>query len=415
MDKFGYTASYDNDASNFTMQMKPNDGTTSKDKADLLSALSALQSICQPDSKYKTQTLDVCDRYFKLLELQSLQEDDAYDTDFTGLFPEMSNAYGNRFVVYTVITFLAVVFNILSVTVLLKIRAHWSSHHLLLLNLAVCDIIGAVLLWMYHNSPVIFPLFKITTLGHCLFISMVLVASFILTLCNSSCNLLLLAVNLYLAICHPLFSATKVTKCLIRIVITLTWCGSIALGTIPVIVMLYRNHSENCTSFAVDMGQKSLELCAYALVAFIVLTIILYGRIYFVIWRYRRYATTIRNNTNSRENKYKAFLTTLVLAGALFCSWLPYMIFNFITVHLDVKTIPDSVLNVKFYFVDFLPVFHFLTDPAIYGLRMMEIRRGYQKLCCKKNRSSTGQQASIMTKRCTLRYSTHKAGTTTAV
>jgi len=41
---------------------------------------------------------------------------------------------------------------------------------------------------------------------------------------------------------------------------------------------------------------------------------------------------------------------------------------------------PDAVLLVKFYLIDFLPILNFLSDPLIYGMRMREIRRAYRRL-----------------------------------
>jgi len=43
-------------------------------------------------------------------------------------------------------------------------------------------------------------------------------------------------------------------------------------------------------------------------------------------------------------------------------------------------SLPDSVIVVKFYVIDFLPMLNFLTDPLIYGIRMHEIRRAYRRL-----------------------------------
>jgi len=43
-------------------------------------------------------------------------------------------------------------------------------------------------------------------------------------------------------------------------------------------------------------------------------------------------------------------------------------------------SLPDSVLYVKFYVIDFLPMLNFLTDPLIYGIRMREIRRAYRRM-----------------------------------
>src|SRR6218665_305383 len=80
------------------------------------------------------------------------------------------------------------------------------------------------------------------------------------------------------------------------------------------------------------------------------------------------------------ENNFKAFVTTLLLSGTLVVFWLPYMIFNFLSAHVNIDHIPESVLCAKFYVIDFLPMLNFLTDPIIYGSRMREIRKAYRRL-----------------------------------
>ena len=373
--------------------------------------------ICQENAKHDQETsLLACTKYkalfSSLFHNSSSEEEYEYELD---LAFEKTDSFVGRFIPYTILTCLAVIFNVISVAAMIKIRAHWACHHLLLLNLAVCDIVGAVLLWMYHNSPVLFPHFTVTSLSHCLFISIVLAAPFILTLCNSSYNLLLLALNLYVVICHPLFSATKLTKTMIRLFILITWLCSLLCSAIPLMAMLYRNQTEDCKTFINPMAVKALEICAYVLVTVIIIAITLYGRIYHVILRYRKSTNGLHRSqqqTRSRNRNYKAFLTTLLLAGALFVFWVPYMIFSFITAHLDIADIPDAVLYVKFYFIDFLPVMHFLTDPAIYGLRIMEIRRGYKKLFCKHKLQHRHYHSSMETRSTLMRNSLLSVDTT---
>ena len=372
--------------------------TVNKDMLDVI------HKMCQDTADDDTK-MNICAKYTHVV-----------DTLYTNDTSEMSVTFGDRFVPYSMLSCLAVLFNILSIGVMLQIRSpHWSCHHMLLMNLALSDIVGTILLWMYHNSPALFPWFTVTTLSHCVFISLVLVAPFILTLCNSSCNLLLLAVNLYLAICHPLLSIRSTS--VIRIMMVVIWLCSLTLASVPLIIMLFTNHSDDCAKYATDMGVKSLEICAYVLIAVIVIAIVLYMRIYHVILHYKRCGALHvhrhhqQQGGSTRDRNYKAFLTTLLLAGSLFIFWLPYMTFHFITAHLDIDAIPDVVLHIKFYFIDFLPVLHFLTDPAIYGLRITEIRRGYRKLLCHfitKPRQQQQHRSSMETRMTLLRYCGHR-------
>ena len=302
----------------------------------------------------------------------------------------MAQIYGIRFIPYTVFAIACIFFNVLSIAAMINIRGHRTVHHTLLLNLAVCDMFGSVLLWMYYNSPLIFPQFKIQTLGHCMFITLVLVAPYILSLCNSFFSLLMLAANQYMAICSPLWSATNVTKGKMRLCIVCAWTLSILLSTSPAFLMLAMTRTQHCMHYATDMGVASLEICAYGLAGLIVIIVALYARVYRKILWYRKEQAQIRRSRNGHdsESNFKAFITTAILTGTLVLFWLPYMVFHFISAHVDYDSIPDSVLYGKFYIIDFLPVLNFLTDPIVYGIRMKEIRGGYKHMferlfpCC---------------------------------
>ena len=323
----------------------------------------------------------------------------------------MTTIYGFRFIPYTVFAVACVFFNVLSVGAMLHIRGRRSVHHTLLLNLAVCDMVGSVLLWMYYNSPLIFPHFEITTLGHCMFITLVLVAPYILSLCNSFLSLLMLAINQYMAICHPLRSVTNITKGKIYLCIACAWLLSVVLATCPAFLMLMMTQQKHCTLYATEMAVHSLEICAYGLAGLIVIIVALYARVYRKILDYRKEQAqirrTCRNNNHDSESNFKAFITTAVLTSTLVIFWLPYMVFHFISAHVEYDSISDDALRVKFYAVDFLPVLNFLTDPIVYGIRMKEIREGYQYMfhrilpCCCND--STMQKETVGT---TMRFTT---------
>ena len=333
-------------------------------------------------------------------------------TEYSDDGSSMATMYGIRFIPYTCFALACILFNILSIGAMLNIRGHRTVHHVLLLNLAVCDMVGAVLLWMYYNSPLIFPHFQITTVAHCLFITTVIVAPYILSLCNSFLSLLILAINQYLAICNPFWSATKVTKRKACICIICVWSISIFLAITPAFLMLAMTRIQHCAMFATDMGVRSLEICAYALAGLIIIIVALYARVYRKILVYRRDQSQIRRNRNGQdsEGNYKAFITTAILTGTLVLFWLPYMVFHFISAHLDIEIIPDMVLNIKFYVIDFLPVLNFLTDPIVYGIRMKDIRGGYHRMFSRIFPCSSCMDTSVQGKngsvRSTVRFTT---------
>ncbi|KAK2190036.1 hypothetical protein NP493_91g02017 [Ridgeia piscesae] len=315
--------------------------------------------------------------------------------------------YALRFVPFTVLSAAGFVFNALSVAALCRIRRR-TVHHTLLLNLAVCDALGSLLLWMYYNSPCLFPHFPITTPAHCLFIAVVLVAPVVLTLCTSLFSLLMLAINQYFAICWPLLAATSSTKGRAAACIGAAWVLSVVCALLPAVFILAAAGGgfERCAGHATAVGVKSLEICSYALACLIVVIVALYGRIYREVLSYRRRmpptptastcsrSSAASNSSRHRrrvrlvaacqapsaEHNYKAFVTTLMLWFTLVLFWLPFMVFHFLSMHLDIEHVSDALLNAKFYLIDFLPTLNFFTDPIIYGIRMREVRSAYRRL-----------------------------------
>lgn len=211
-----------------------------------------------------------------------------YDDDDSSDSGAISTDYSARFPLYTALTVCCILFNTVSLMAMANIRGHRTVHHSLLVNLSVCDIVGSILLWMYYNSPLIFPRFTVTSLRHCLFIVIVLLVPFLLSLCCSSLSLLMLAVNQYIAICHPLFSQTQITHGSACICIAGVWLLSAAAASVPTFLMLFKTHFEDCPGFASDMAVKSLEVCAYVLAGLIVIIVIFYGRIYREVGRLLR-------------------------------------------------------------------------------------------------------------------------------
>lgn len=73
----------------------------------------------------------------------------------------LSIDFGSRFVPYTTLSVCCLLFNGLALAALCFVRGPRTVHHRLLANLTIGDVVGTVLLWLYYNSPYIFPRFEV--------------------------------------------------------------------------------------------------------------------------------------------------------------------------------------------------------------------------------------------------------------
>lgn len=288
-----------------------------------------------------------------------------------------------------------VVFNILSTAAMLHIRVPRTVHHLLLFNLAASDMLGSLLLWFYHLSPLLLPksLPNHKPTEHCLFKLLGLAFPLIFSLFSTVFALLSLAAKQCVSICNPLFAATRLTKRVALTGILSLWITSTVISLSPAIVVIFKN-GPSCVPFVRSWSQRCIEICAYALSALVLLIIFLYLLIYREVIAYRRRIPELtqqplrrqtgnlnrRDNRSETERNFKAFLTTALLTGVLFLFWLPYMVMSLVTFHVDYKRIPSWTVDMKFFGTDFFPMFNFLVNPIIYGVRMREIREGYKRL-----------------------------------
>jgi len=66
-----------------------------------------------------------------------------------------------RFVPYTTLSVCCLLFNCVALAAICFVRGPRTVHHRLLANLTIGDVVGTVLLWLYYNSPYIFPRFEV--------------------------------------------------------------------------------------------------------------------------------------------------------------------------------------------------------------------------------------------------------------
>jgi len=118
--------------------------------------------MAQLDSEYDNRSIDCITEY----DAETGDPKSTYETVTSFNYEATSGAivinYEIRFVVYTTLTVACLVFNAVSLVAMSRVHGSRTVHHRLLTNLVACDVVGTVLLWMYYNSPYIFPRYKVS-------------------------------------------------------------------------------------------------------------------------------------------------------------------------------------------------------------------------------------------------------------
>jgi len=73
----------------------------------------------------------------------------------------LSIEFRSRFVPYTALFVCCLLFNGVALAALFFVRGPRTVHQRLLANLTIGDVVGTVMLWLYNNSPFIFPRFQV--------------------------------------------------------------------------------------------------------------------------------------------------------------------------------------------------------------------------------------------------------------
>lgn len=289
-----------------------------------------------------------------------------------------------RLIPFTTLAAVGIIVNIVSLLAMRCKRTRPTVHDILLTNLAVCDMTGSVFIWSYNNFYIVFPEISPRPggLSFCVFVSGIIVGPFLLALCNSILALLMLALNQYIAICKPLVYQIRASRGSAKIAVYIAWGISFTIAIIPTVVILLVSHWVDCTAIVHTMSVRTIEVCCYALAVLVIVNVAMYINIYRIVANYRKYSQPIvrqSRNTNT-ENNHKAFITTVIMTGVLIILWVPFMVFHFLSAHVNVDSLSDTAVLAKFYVVDFLPLLVFITNPIIYGVRMREVRVGYQRV-----------------------------------
>ncbi|XP_052761427.1 melanocortin receptor 5-like [Mya arenaria] len=288
-----------------------------------------------------------------------------------------------------VIGFLANVFSIMAT--LNVPRERWSPYNTLIINLCVSDIIVILscvfndILTLKHRhhpcTPVLRKMFLNVALTSTLF------------------NLVLMAVDHYVAIMQALYYERIFSKQKVKIIIAALWTTSMFCGVLDLFVSISSFRAEEAT-FCGHVNTVNRTTFNYELVIvifiFIVLVglLIIYTRIYYQV---RKLVRDDRHNRLESSHSMKAIVTTFLIIGTFSLCWCPIGLYHTVLYILRpdyskmTEATIDRLLLVNSILFLFL-ILNTICDPVIYAVRRSEVQQGYirvyNKLLRKRRRSS---------------------------
>lgn len=301
-----------------------------------------------------------------------------------------------------ILGFFAISLNVMSLLALSQIKNRITTHHRLIISLALSDIVIGVSIVSHFISTSIYnnyvPGYGPRTERLMSWCSSMMSKALNSTGLNISLmNLMAMAFDHYMAIIRPLHYPSQMTKRTAYILITVMWVTAIILGFSDFFtgVNIYKQNHTNynyCEATYKSKYQDEYTVFSMAILATIVLLLI-YSRIYIKIKLHQRPGETNPAKTktsvrNDMKRNVRASVTTLLILGTFMICWLPtciYQIALVIQIKLDKTKLyawSSTLILIDKYFLDLLLV-NSIADPVIYAIRMYDVQMGYRRLLSK--------------------------------
>ncbi|XP_055063174.2 trace amine-associated receptor 13c-like [Misgurnus anguillicaudatus] len=240
-----------------------------------------------------------------------------------------THEYNIMYVFFSVLSVWTVFLNLLVIISIFHFKKLHTPTNMLILSLAVADLLVGL---------IIMPLEAITLIETCWYFGDTICRLFLIImgmlLSASLSNLVLIAVDRYVAVCHPLLYPQKITMTRTIIIICVSWFFSSAYS-IAMISISHRKYT--CYGECIAMLTFALSI-ADLFVSFLFpcsLIIPLYLRIFYVAYQQVKVINSLMRSGKHltegsvrRKSESKAALTLgLIVTFYLFC-WIPFFILS---------------------------------------------------------------------------------------
>ena len=326
----------------------------------------------------------------------------------------------------SLIGLVAISLNLLVVLALHSVRQRLTCHHQLIMSLAASDMVvgSSVVLHIISTvlSPMHYPggphLQQQRLLSSCLHLAIKALNSAGLNM--TLINLMLMAVEHFLAIYRPLRYMVLMNKTRLKLVILLAWLCAFVLGYSDLFSAAHIYHKNvqygynYCELVHLTSYQAEYTVLAVAPICMFVMCY-LYGHIYLKIRRHRL-PGYVPESSRVNHSTTKALVTTLLTVGTFVISWVPTFLFQvimLIRVKYDTAAVERNMpilYLVNQYLFDLL-ILNALSDALIYAIRVKEVKHGLRKLLWCKGRNNNMPYDQVSMRRLTRASSLSVQGT----
>ncbi|XP_013392992.1 adrenocorticotropic hormone receptor [Lingula anatina] len=279
-----------------------------------------------------------------------------------------------------VIGFVGFVENLISLIALLNMRRPFEAFHLLLINLAVSDLVVVGLAAV--GSLIMLVNFNLDQCDSMVFVARVIMEMSYIALLTPVLATSALVVNQYLAITKPLRYQTIATQRRIAGSIIALWVATALIGVILHIAGYPKLFEDpGCNIYGENSNYLVIRSATFTVLLILItaLVVIVYIQMFYAI-KQRVLTSAVHQQERSHHADHKLNITIAILFGTVLLFWIPGIADSILVIFMMAGTHFTMEFVIFHQVTNLLFLANALIDPFIYGIRLQEVRAGYQKL-----------------------------------
>ena len=214
-------------------------------------------------------------------------------------------------------------------------------------------------------------------------------------------NIILMAVDHYMALHYHLRYHVLMTRCRAVVALIAVWVISVIVGTLRMTAALTTSLQTDVT-FCEAMIRDDTSLSMWASYSFVyivaglgvIVMLFTYIHIYKVGAKLTRRTSMYGPDVTDTRAKYRTTMTTLWITGTFVILWFPTLVFN-VTLYLD-QDASDEVIFI-YDIMACLPLLNSVCDPVIYAIRLRKIREKLTSKCRRSQPSTHNYTTEMLT------------------